>query len=186
MINPLIIPAEAQDDQTDYQWIDTRSPGRENPGATGWRLVMRSEMPKQPSDDALFIKFGNLTLYKRPRVLTERVRAGEQAVAVEQRDNQMGGALVAKPLTSPRGPMPGKRTMRDLWFFGQVWLRRFFGMQDSQRLVEKWLRVNAVGLRRWSDENHVPVGQYVALHTGAILNGKGRWPGQIIRSVPRR
>lgn len=184
MIDPLYLPAEAKDDKTDYQWMDPLI--RQNPGATGWQRVTRAEMPHITSNDPLFIQRGGLTLYKRPMALTEHIRVSERGVAIEQRDNPMGGARTARPLTSPRGAMPGKRTVRELWLFGRVWLSRAFGWPNSQRLVEKWLRVNAVGLRRWSDENSVTVSQYVALHTEAILRGKGRWPGQIIRSVPRR
>lgn len=142
-------------------------------------------MPGVPSDDPVFIRSADLWLYKRPLALTENVMAGERRVAEGLRDDPMRGPQVARPLTSPRGPFPTKRTIRDVWLFSLVFLRRWLGWGDNQRLVEMWLRTNAVGLRRWSDENSVTVAQYVALHTDAIFQGRGRWLGQIIRSVPR-
>ncbi len=183
MEDPLHVPASAKIQDTDYQWMDPEI--RKNPEATGWQRMARLEMPLFPSDDEMFIKCGALWLYKRPLALTQRVQKGEQAVAIAMRDDPSRGAQVARPLTSPRGPFPGKRNLRDVWLFCRVWLRGVFGRPNSQRLVEKWLRVNAVGLRRWSDENSVTLSQYVDLHTKAILEGKGRWPGQIIRSVSR-
>lgn len=180
-VDPLHIPAECRRDDTDYQWFSLL--GIRDPEATGWVPVARSEMPTFPSDCSTTIDRREMRLYKRPMALTKRVR--EQETAVARQSVAELRPLTARPVTSPLGPEIGWRTLRGLMIYAAVWLRRSRGAPDSQWLVEKFARTNALGLSRWAEENRVSLGYYVKLHTDAILAGKGRWPGLIVRAAPR-
>lgn len=189
--DPLHVPGALRGASYEYQWIDAaarRNLGRTSPEETGWFLVRQDEMPN------FDLTVGPLQLYRRDIKLHERVVNQEQAVAKSLLDEatafaQRGGQAplprIVRPLTSPRGPLPEKWNMRDGAIYAVVWFRRYWGLPESSWLVEKFCGTNAVGIKRWSEENRVMPAEYVSLHTQAILDGKGRWPGQIIRAARR-
>lgn len=182
---PPELPASARATDTDYQWFDVgphsiRTP--ESIAATGWVAVRRGEMPTVMSDGAEFVQHHNLRLYQRPLVITTRVRDGEETVARDAvRDAATGrfARRVSTPLTTPLGPMPDGRTLGRLWVFARVWLRDRRGKVPSEALVARFLGTDAVGIKRYSEENRMMPSTYVRLVNAAILEGRGRWVGQI-------
>lgn len=185
--DPFHVPAALRRDNMDYQWLNPAVRG--DPRLTGWFLVLQSEMPGVKVEQR-----DGMRLYCRSLRLSQRVAKQETEVALAllrgAEDISSGKAtvqprLVARPLTSPRGPMPGKRNLRDTAIYISVLFRKWLGCRESAWLVQKFCYTTEVGIKRWADENRVMPAEYVSLHTQAILDGKGRWPGQIIRSARR-
>lgn len=179
--DPLHVPAACRQDDMDYQWFSIY--GVRDPEATGWQEVPRSAMPEEYTESSTSIDRREMRLYWRPLATSVRTRAQETAVAQASLDNLV--RLSAVPLTSPMGANPGKRTLRGLTVFSLVWLLHRCGLPPSRWLVAVFARTTEVGLSRWAEENRVTLDRYVALHTRAILEGRGRWPGQIVRGEGR-
>ena len=181
------IPAADRATDTDYAWFAVD--GSRDPVKTGWMSVNIGEMPHMPSDHPAVIMCREMRLYQRPLVITERVRAGEHAVAIAAvaaagRGRPQDAPQVARAITSPLGPMPVWWTLRGWWIYLMIRWNLWRG-KPVARWVKRALKTDDVGLRRWADENSMPVPMYVQEHVKALIEGRGRWPGQLVVGMRR-